>query len=227
MGRIIKDILILFAITLVAGLALGAVFNFTKDARDEQEDKTIKEAYEKVMPGVDSYETATIKMNGKDVKVEKKILAALNKEIAKEIKSKESETDYKPYKEYKATINKVLLAKDKDKKDLGYIITVTDEEAYDGSLQMTVGIDMNGSVRGISFLDISETPGLGMKAQDENFLKQYYGKDVDFFTYTKTKSEKKSEVDAISSATITTNAVTHGVDACLCMADHLGGESHE
>ena len=66
-----------------------------------------------------------------------------------------------------------------------------------------------------------------MKAKDEEFIKQYCGKDVKFFTYVKENPEDDSQVDAISSATITTNAVTHGVDACLIMADHLGGESHE
>ena len=215
MSRIIKDIFILFAITLVAGLALGAVFNLTKGARNEQEKKTLNEAYEKVMPGVES--TQKVKVD----------LKKMNKHIAKEVKAKEEEIDYTPYNEYKATIDDVLLAKDKNNKDLGYIITVTDEEAYNGSLTMTVGVDMNGSVKGISFLGINETPGLGMKAKDEEFLKQYYGKDVDFFTYTKNEPEDNSEVDAISSATITSNAVTHGVDACLICANHLGGESHE
>ncbi|MCR5430010.1 MAG: FMN-binding protein [Eubacterium sp.] len=215
MSRIIKDIFILFAITLVAGLALGAVFNLTKGARDDQEKKTLNEAYEKVMPGVESTEK---------VKVD---LKEMNAHIAKEVKAKESEMDYKPYNEFKANITDVLKAKDKDNKDLGYIITVTDEEAYNGSLTMTVGVDMNGSVKGISFLDINETPGLGMKAKDEEFLKQYNGKDADFFTYVKENAEDKSEVDAISSATITTNAVTHGVDACLICANHLGGDSHE
>ena len=42
---------------------------------------------------------------------------------------------------------------------LGYIVTVTDNEAYDGSLQMTVGIKNDGTVLGISFLSLSETPG--------------------------------------------------------------------
>ncbi len=215
MSRIIKDVFILFAITLVAGLALGAVFNLTKGSRNEQEKKTLNEAYEKVMPGVES--TQKVKVD----------LREMNKHIAKEVKAKEEEINYTPYNEYKASIDDVLLAKDKNNKDLGYIITVTDEEAYNGSLTMTVGVDMNGSVKGISFLDINETPGLGMKAKDEEFLKQYYGKDVDFFTYTKNEPEDNSEVDAISSATITSNAVTHGVDACLICANHLGGESHE
>ena len=215
MSRIIKDIFILFAITLVAGLALGAVFNLTKGARNEQEKKTLNEAYANVMPGVESTEK---------VKVD---LKELNNHIAKEVKAKESEMDYKPYNEYKANITDILKAKDKDDKDLGYIMTMTDEEAYNGSLTMTVGIDMNGSVKGISFLDLNETPGLGMKAKEDEFLKQYYGKDVNFFTYVKESPEDDSQVDAISSATITSNAVTHGVDACLIAADHLGGESHE
>ena len=216
MSRIIKDVLILFAITLVAGLALGAVYNLTLDARKAQEEKTINEAYKNVMPCVASTEK---------VKVD---LKKMNKHIAKEVKSNEEEMDYVPYNEYKATIDNVLLAKDKDGKELGYIITVTDEEAYNSSLTMTVGVDKNGSVKGISFLDINETPGLGMKAKDKEFLDQYVGKDVKFFTYSKTGGEDDSEVDAISSATITTNAVTHGVDACLILANHLsGGEGNE
>lgn len=215
MGRIIKDVLILFAITLVAGLALGAVYNFTSSARSEQEKKILNEAYNTVMPSVES--TKKVKV---DLKQE-------NKLIANEVNKKEKELDYKPYNPFKAKIDGVLLAKDKDGKELGYIITVTDEEAYNSSVTMTVGIDMNGSVKGIAFLDINETPGLGMKAQEDDFIKQYYGKDVKFFTYTKDHPEDDSQVDAISSATITSNAVTHGVDACLILADHLGGDSHE
>ena len=215
MSRIIKDVLILFAITLVAGLALGAVYNFTSSARSEQEKKTLNEAYSAVMPGVESTEK---------MKVD---LKKMNKHIAEEVKENEKELNYKPYNPFKAKIDSVILAKDKNGKDLGYIMSVVDEEAYNSSLNMAVGIDMNGSVKGIAFLDINETPGLGMKAQEESFLKQYYGKDVEFFTYTKDSPEDDSQVDAISSATITTNAVTHGVDACLILADHLGGDSHE
>ena len=215
MSRIIKDVLILFAITLVAGLALGAVYNFTSSARSEQEKKILNEAYSTVMPGVEST---------KEVKVD---LKKMNKHIAEEVKENEKELNYKPYNPFKAKIDGVILAKDKDGEELGYIMSVVDEEAYNSSLNMAIGIDMNGSVKGIAFLDINETPGLGMKAQEESFLKQYYGKDVEFFTYTKDSPEDDSQVDAISSATITTNAVTHGVDACLILADHLGGDSHE
>ncbi|MFR6563030.1 MAG: FMN-binding protein [Eubacterium ventriosum] len=38
---------------------------------------------------------------------------------------------------------------------------------------MTVGIKDDGTVMGISFLSLSETPGLGMKAKDDDFMSQF------------------------------------------------------
>ena len=95
----------------------------------------------------------------------------------------------KTIKSYNATIDEVIRAKDKSGNDLGYIITVTDNEAYGGSLQMTVGIKDDGTVMGISFLSLSETPGLGMKAKDDDFMSQFSNKKVDFFKYTKSEAK--------------------------------------
>ena len=64
-----------------------------------------------------------------------------------------------------ADINEIMEAKDKDNNVLGYVITVTDNEAYDGKIQFSVGIKEDGTVNGIFFLSISETPGLGMKSK--------------------------------------------------------------
>ena len=50
----------------------------------------------------------------------------------------------------------------------------------------------------------------------EEVLKpQFADKNVEQFTYTKNGAVSESEIDAISGATITTNAVTNGVNACL------------
>ncbi len=208
MAKIIKDVLILFAITLVAGLALGYVFNVTKSARTEQEKKTLNEAYEKVMPGTNS--TKSVKKPS-DAKIKDIVL------------TNEKNANVKPYNEYKATINDAVKAFDKDGKELGYIITVTDEEAYGGSLQMTVGVDKSGQTLGISFLSLKETPGLGMNADTDSFKKQFKNKKVKFFVYTKTGAKDDNEIDAISSATVTTNAVTHGVNAAIACAQLLNG----
>ena len=169
MKNIIKDTLILFAITLVAGLGLGLVYNVTANSRAMQEEKTKTEAYNTVMPGLGSFDNVSFDS------------VAADKNIKEQINKKETE---KTIKSYNATIDEVIKAKDKSGNDLGYIITVTDNEAYGGSLQMTVGIKDDGTVMGISFLSLSETPGLGMKAKDDDFMSQFSNKKVDFFKYT-------------------------------------------
>lgn len=211
MKNIVKDTLILFAITLVAGLGLGFVYNVTSDARAKQEEKTKVEAYESVMPGLDSFE---------DVDID---IAEANKYISDKISSTESENGISPIKAYNATIDSVVKANDKDGNKLGYIVTITDSEAYSGSIQMAVGIMSDGTVKGISFLSINETPGLGMKADEDSFKGQFNNKKVDFFKYNKAGASADNEISAISSATITTNAVTHGVNGAIYCVEFITG----
>ena len=98
--------------------------------------------------------------------------------------------------------------------EAGYVITVTDGEGYGGDIQMTVGITADGSISGISFLSISETAGLGMKAREESFYGQYVGVQADQFYVSKDGGEGEP-IDAISGATITSRAVTGGVNAAI------------
>ena len=62
MKTIIKNTVILFVITLVAGLGLGFVYNVTSKARAEQEEKTKLSAYQSVMPGMKEFEN--VKLDG-------------------------------------------------------------------------------------------------------------------------------------------------------------------
>lgn len=211
MGRIVKDTLILFAITLVAGLGLGFVYNVTSDARAEQQEKTKLAAYESVMPGMDGFEAVEFDA------------AEMDKYIKDKISTTESENSISPIKAYNATIDEVVKANDASGNEMGYIVTVTDNEAYDGSLQMTVGIKTDGTVQGISFLSLSETPGLGMKAGEDSFISNFNNKNIDFFKYTKTGASADNEVQAISSATITTNAVVHGVNGAIYCVEYITG----
>lgn len=212
MKNIVKDTLILFVITLVAGLGLGFVYNVTSDARAKQEEKTMAEAYEAVMPGLSSFEDVAYSVD------------EMNQKISEEINQTEKEHGISTIKAYNASINHVVKALDSDGKELGYIVTVTDSEAYDGSLQMTVGVKSDGTVTGISFLSLSETPGLGMKADEDSFKSQFQDKKVDYFQYNKSGASADNEISAISSATITTNAVTHGVNAAIvCVKNITGG----
>lgn len=97
----------------------------------------------------------------------------------------------------------------------GYVLTVTDHEGYGGDIRFAMGIKLDKTVNGISFLSISETAGLGMKAVEDDFKNQFAGKKADHIVYTKNGASADNEIDALSGATITTNAVTNGVNAGL------------
>ena len=113
------------------------------------------------------------------------------------------------------------------------MISVQSSEAYDGTLELSVGIAADGTVKGVEMLSISETAGLGMKADEAEFKDQFKDKNVDKFTYTKTGESGDDMIDAISGATITTNAVTNAVDSALVYyqnelgGSQLGGEVNE
>ena len=79
-------------------------------------------------------------------------------------------------------------------------------------------------IEGISFLSLSETAGMGMRAKDEAFLSQFDGKKTnegELISYVKNGGAKENEIDAISGCTITTSAVTDDVNAALIAAGWL------
>ena len=84
---------------------------------------------------------------------------------------------------------------------------------FGGPLVMVVGIDADGMVTGVQVTEHEETPGLGAKAQDEEWIAQFAGTTSGVSV---TKSEVgENQVEAISGATITSDAVASGVNlAC-------------
>ena len=112
------------------------------------------------------------------------------------------------------SIDEYAAACDADGNLLGYVITVTTHEGYSGDIQFTIGVRTDGTLNGMSILSISETAGLGMRAE-EVLVPQFAGKKADSFVYTKSGASADNEIDAISSATITTSAVVDGVNAGL------------
>ena len=117
----------------------------------------------------------------------------------------------------KCSINEVVEAK-KGNETIGYIITVTDGEGYAGNIQFTVGIDADSKVTGVSFLSIAESPGLGMNARDDaSFTEQYTkpAEPVEQFEVVKAEPASDDQIQALSGATITSKAVTGGVNAAL------------
>ena len=89
----------------------------------------------------------------------------------------------------------------------------TSPTGYSGPVDIVVGIGMDGVVRGVRILRHAETPGLGANADNPAFTDQYKGKGG---TLSVTKATPgNNEIQAITSATITSNAVTRGVNDAL------------
>lgn len=195
--NMIKDAAVLLVITVTAGLILGFVYQITKEPIAQAEEKAANEAYAEVFPGADSFEEQKIDMPEND-----DVWAA----------------------EYSAVdIDKILTAKDEADNVQGYVLTVTSHEGYGGDITFTMGVQNDGSLNGISILSISETAGLGMKAE-EVLKPQFENKKATNFTYTKSGAQAENEIDAISGATITTNAITTAVNGGLYLFQtQLGG----
>lgn len=94
----------------------------------------------------------------------------------------------------------------------GYVALVS-PSGYGGEISMAVGVSANGKISGVNVISNSETAGLGAKCTDEEWLGQYSGKS-EAVTVVKSGA-KDNQINAISSATITSKAVTSGVNSAL------------
>ncbi len=180
----LKEAGILFAITLLAGLVLGFVYELTKDPIRIQEEKAIQEACQKVFEEAASFEETGYTTG-----------AALTAELDKA----------------GVEIGTVYDALDASGTHLGYVIQTTTSEGYAGEITLYMGVADDGNLNGISILTIGETPGLGMRAE-EVLVPQFENVPATIFTYTKSGSTQISEIDAISGATVTTKAVVNAVN---------------
>lgn len=101
--------------------------------------------------------------------------------------------------------------------DKGYVVEVT-PSGFGGTIDMVVGVDKNGAVTGVSIISMSETSGLGANASKESFRSQFVGKSGELAV-----SKDGGEIDALTGATITSRAVTSGVNTALAVAAEMMG----
>lgn len=189
----LKEAGILFAITLIAGLLLGFVYELTKKPIAEQERKAVQEACAAVFQKASSFE-------------------ALKYSPSEGLQEELANMGVIPGSAYAALGN--------DGSVLGYVIESTSRRGYGGLLVLYVGITLDGTLNGVSVLEISETPGLGMRAE-EVLSPQFQGRRADIFIYTKTGAEADDEIDAITGATVTTKAFTSAVNGAVRMVWEL------
>ncbi|MBP5159690.1 MAG: RnfABCDGE type electron transport complex subunit G [Lachnospiraceae bacterium] len=196
-GTIVKDTLVLFAITLTAAILLGAVYGITKEPIAKAEEESKLAAYSKVFEGISG------------MREDEALSSALtqSEELFEDDPSCEG-----------SKIKEALVALRADGSIAGLVMTVSNKKGYGGEMEFAMGVDTSGKLLGVEFLTLKETAGLGMKADDESFLGQFRGAVTSSYSLSKAKINGETEIDAISGATVTTKAVTKGVNAGLLFA---------
>lgn len=201
MNKIIKNTLILTAITVISGCLLGLVYEVTKAPIAAAQEAAKQDAYRTVLE------------EAKDFLVDEEFDASKASGFLSDAGI--TGTD----------IDEVVIAKDASGDVYGYVITATSHEGYGGDIKVSIGILNDGTVKGIEMLSISETAGLGMKASEPDFKNQFKDKLVGLFAVTKSGASSDSEIDALSGATITSNAVTNAVNSALIYYQNMLGGS--
>ena len=115
----------------------------------------------------------------------------------------------------------------------GYTVTVGGEAAgyafkvvaggSQGDIEMIVGVDADNAVTGVSVVNHKETSGIGTKVMGDEPTTSGTGALTQFIGKSGAGSlVVKSNIDAVSGATVSTKGVTKGVNAALAAAEAMG-----
>lgn len=107
----------------------------------------------------------------------------------------------------------------------GWCVSIA-PNGYGGEIDLMVGVDMNFNLTGIKVVSNSETAGLGAKCTEESFSEQFKGKSTPV-SVIKNGEPQNNEIVAITGATITSSAVTDGVNAAVSAIKEIGGGINE
>ena len=91
----------------------------------------------------------------------------------------------------------------------GYVVRLN-ANGFGGAVDMMVGIDMSGTVTGVSVISHSETASLGAECTREDWRAQFAGTAGDLKV-----TKDGGTVDALTGATVTSRAVTEAVNRAV------------
>ncbi len=175
--KLFKPGLVLFTISVIAGLLLGAVFIVTKEPIAMAAEKAQQEAMVKIIPTATEFVDVTA-----------------NYELVDPV--------YNVFQANSANGTE------------GYIVGVA-PKGYAGEVKTLVGFNNEGIIQNIQVVEMQETAGLGALAKEEWFTNQYKDKiaPLEVVKGKTPETAGDTEISAITGSTITTRAVTDGVNA--------------
>ena len=123
-----------------------------------------------------------------------------------------SETPYRP-----AGALSVQAGYSADNQLLGYCVEVQ-SQGFNGIITMEVGVDLNGEVTGVAVTSHKEAPGVGTRAMTQAALSRYAGMSGTI------RDSGPNSVDTVAGATVTSDAITAGVNRALAVVANLDPE---
>ena len=191
MKGILKDAAILFVITLIAGLCLGAVHEVTLDPIAKAQLAAATKTYKEVFPEAAKFEQTD--------ELTAAVAASADEILAQGFGN--------------VSVDDAQVAEAEDGSVLGYLITASSTEGYNGLVQISVGITSEGNLT-----------GLGMKAKEPDFKDQFNGMKAQKLEVTKTDATADNQIQAISGATYTSKAVTGATNAAIYFVENCVGK---
>ena len=120
--------------------------------------------------------------------------------------------EYLTILDFNGAVGEIYRGLNSDGQAIGYAV-MTSSNGYGGEISLAVGIDDELKVTGVDVISHSETPGLGANCTNNEFKNQFISKTIGV-EVVKTGA-KDNQIDAITSATITSKAVTSGVNTAI------------
>lgn len=191
MKEIIKLGLVLLLVCAIAATALAFTNEVTKDKIIQNAIEANRLARQEVFPNADDF----------------KLIASEDEEA-----EFEAHANSASFLSENPEVKEVYEALSGDQV-VGYVIKA-EPNGYGGAVEVIVGFDIEGTLTGVRVGNHQETPGLGAKAKTEKFYLQYDGLTVasSIEVVKVDVAEGSNQIKAISGATITSAAVTQGVN---------------
>ena len=111
-----------------------------------------------------------------NIKKEQTALKAVMPDAA-DFKEIELTPELKNAEDGRGEITKAYTALDQSGRVTGACV-ITETSGYDIGIQTVTGVNEDKTVAGVEIISLNETPGLGAKATDASFRKQYNGKSA-------------------------------------------------
>jgi len=104
----------------------------------------------------------------------------------------------------------------------GVVIT-SQSSGFGGKVTVMTGIRKNGEITGVFILDHKETPGIGEKPMEEDYLSAYIGASEIVLERRADDSDPGVRIDTVTGATITSVAIFEAVEKALAYFAKTGG----